>query len=48
MCRKERVGPVAANPYDRESNTEAGREHKALRAGVRIVQVERVCPLCRV
>ena len=46
-CRKERVGSVAANPDNLESNTEAGREHKVLRAQVRIVQVERVCPLCR-
>ena len=27
---------------------EAGGEHKVLRAQVRFVQVERVCPLCRV
>ena len=30
------------------SNNEAGGEHKVLRAQVRFVQVERVCPLCRV
>ena len=48
-CRKERVGPVAANPDNLESNKEAGGgEHKVLRTQVRIVQVERVCPLCRV
>ena len=47
-CRKERVGPVAANPDNLESNKEAGGEYKGLRAQVRIVQVERVCPLCRV
>ena len=47
-CRKERVGSVAANPYNLESNKEAGGEHKMLRGQVRFVQVERVCPLCRV
>ena len=47
-CRKERVGSVAAYADNLESNKEAGGEHKALRAQVRIVQVERVCPLCRV
>ena len=31
-----------------QTQTEAAREHKVLRAQVRIVQVERVCPLCRV
>ena len=45
--RKERVGPVAANPDNLESNKESGGEHKVLRAEVRIVQVERVCLLCR-
>ena len=30
--RKERVGPVAANPDDLENNKEAGEEHKVLRA----------------
>ena len=46
-CRKERVGPVAANPDNLESNKEAGGGgHKVLRALERIVQVERVCPLC--
>ena len=44
-CRKKRVGSVAANPDNLESNKEAGGEHKVLRAQVRIVQVERVCPL---
>ena len=33
-CRKERVGPVTANPYNLESNEEAGGEHKVLRAQV--------------
>ena len=47
-CRKERVGSVAANPDNLGSNKEAGGEHKVLRAQVRFVQVERVCPLCRV
>ena len=47
-CRKERVGSVAANPDNVESNKEAGGEHKVLRTQVRFVQVERVCPLCRV
>ena len=48
ICKKERVGSVAANPDNLESNKEAGGEHKVLRAQVRFVQVERVCPLCRV
>ena len=48
-CRKERVGSVAAIPDNLGSNKEAGGgEHKMLRAQVRFVQVERVCPLCRV
>ena len=47
-CRKERVGSVAANPDNLGSNKEAGGEHKVLRVQVRFVQVERVCPLCRV
>ena len=41
------TGSVAANPDNLESNKEAGGEYKVLRAQVRIVQVERVCPLCR-
>ena len=45
-CRKERVGSVAANPHNLRSNKEAGGERKVLRAQVRVVQVERVCPLC--
>ena len=45
-CRKERVGSVPANPDNLESNKEAEGKHKVLRAQVRIVQVERVCPLC--
>ena len=40
-CKKERVGSVAANPDNLESNKEAGGEHKVLRAQVRRVQVER-------
>ena len=48
-CRKERVGSVAANSDNLGSNKGAGGgEHKVLRAQVRFVQVERVCPLCRV
>ena len=47
-CRKERVGSVAANPDNLRSNKEAGGKHKVLRTQVRFVQVERVCPLCRV
>ena len=45
---RERVGSVAANPDNLGSNKEAGGEHKVLRAQVRFVQVERVCPFCRV
>ena len=48
QCRNERVGSVAANPDNLGSNKEAGGEHKVLRAQVRSIQVERVCPLCRV
>ena len=47
-CRKERVGLVAANSDNLGSNKDAGGEHKVLRAQVRFIQVERVCPLCRV
>ena len=46
--RKERVGPVASNPDNQRNNKKAGGEPKVPRAQVRIVQVERVCPLCRV
>ena len=46
-CRKERVGSVDANPDNLRSNKEAGGKHNVLRAQVRFVQVERVCPLCR-
>ena len=42
-----RVGSVVANPDNLESNKEAGGRHTVLRAQVGIVQVERVCPLCR-
>ena len=47
-CRIERFGSVAPSPDNLERNKEAGGGHKVLRAQVRIVQVERVCPLCRV
>ena len=47
-CRKEKVGSVAANPNNLGSSKEAGGGHKVLRAQVRFVQVERLCPLCRV
>ena len=43
-CRTERVGPVAANPDDLESNKEAGGEHKVLRAQVELYQ-QRECVL---
>ena len=44
--KKERVGPVAANPDNLEKNKEAGGGgDKVPRAQVRTVQVERVCPL---
>ena len=44
-----RVGSVAANPDNLGSNKEAGwGAQGVLRAQVRFVQVERVCPLCRV
>ena len=46
--RKDRVGTVAANPNNLASNNETGGGDKVLRAQVRIVQVERVCPLGRV
>ena len=47
-CRKERIGPVAANPDNIESNKEAGGGLRVLRAlQVRVLQVERMCPLCR-
>ena len=46
--KKGLVQYIAANPDNLESNKEAGGgEHKVLRAQVEIVQVERVCPLCR-
>ena len=45
--KKGLVHSVANNPDNLESNKEAEGEHKVLRAQVRIVQVERVCPLCR-
>ena len=44
-CRKERVDSVAANPDNLERKQRGG--HKLLRAQNRILQVERVCPLCR-
>ena len=45
---KKRVGPVDANSDNLESNKEAGGKHKVLRAQVRTVQADKVCPLCRV
>ena len=47
-CRKERVGSIAANPDNLGGNKEEGGEYKVLRAQVRFVQVEKVCPVCRV
>ena len=47
-CRKGRVGSVAANSDNLESNKKQGGEHKVLRAQVRFVQVGRVYPLFRV
>ena len=32
----------------RHTHTQAGGVHEVLRAQVRVAQVERVCPLCRV
>ena len=46
--RRERIGPVTAYPDNLENNKEVGGEHKVPRALVKVVQVERVCPLCRV
>ena len=43
-----RVDPVDDNPNDVENSKDAGGEHKIPRAQVRVVQVERVCSLCRV
>ena len=34
--------------YARGATSKQGGEHKVLRAQVRFIQVERVCPLCRV
>ena len=45
--RHERVGSVAADPDKLQNSKEQGRKHKAFRASVRAVQVERVCPLYR-
>ena len=39
-CRKERVGLVATNPDNLESNKEAWGGHKVLRTQVGFVQVE--------
>ena len=47
-CRKERVGSVAANPDNLGSNKEAGGGGQGAQGSSKIVQVERVCPLCRV
>ena len=48
-CRKERVGSVAANQDNLGSNKVLrGRSTRCSGGGARFVQVERVCPLCRV
>ena len=47
-CRKERVDSVAANPDILESSKEAWGGAQGAQVKVRFVQVERVCPLCRV
>ena len=44
-CRKERAGSTRITW---RATRKQGGEHKVLRAQVRFVQVERVCPLCRV
>ena len=49
MYRKERVGSVAANPDNLESNKEAGGGAQGAQGPSKFVQVvERVCPICRV
>ena len=48
ICRKERVGSAVANPDNLESNKEAGGGAQGTQASSKIVEVERVCPLCRV
>ena len=42
------VNPLAQHPVVNRATRKQGGEHKVLRAQVRFVQVERVCPLCRV
>ena len=47
-CREERVGPVAANPDYVESNKEDVGGAQGTQGSSNNVQVQRVCPLCRV
>ena len=47
-CRKERVGSELPTRITWGATRKQGGEHKALRAQLRFVQVERVCPLWRV
>ena len=44
----ERVGPVAANPYNLENNKKAVEGAQGTQGLSKNVQVERVCPPCRV
>ena len=47
--RKERVGPVAANPDNLQNNNEAGvRSQGTQSSSKNCTQVEKACPLCRV
>ena len=47
-CRRERVGSVAANPENLESNKEAGGGPQGTQGSSKnCTKVERVCPLCR-
>ena len=39
---------VMCNLINTHTHRKQGGEHKVLKAQVRFVQVERVCPLCRV
>ena len=47
-CRKERVGSVAASPDNLEGNKEAGGGAQGAQGLSKILQVEKVCPLCGV
>ena len=48
-CKKERVGPVGANPDNLENNKEAGGEAQGTQGlSKSCTSRERVCPLCRV